>query len=88
MNCARDGLNLGIVFGVVREVDKEVILLDDTPTSSESPMADSPACVVKVIKKFEIQVLCMQHNPVSFCATIAYHTECLPIGGCCTEKGE
>lgn len=86
VNCARDGEITGIVFGVVREVDKEVILLDDTPPIEQSiPIAvtegqrhmtenamlhkhnSSPGCVVKVVKKFEIQTLCTQHNPVSLC---------------------
>ena len=86
VNCARDGQIMGIVFGVVREVDKEVILLDDTPPIEQSiPIAvtegqrhmtenamlhkhnSSPGCVVKVVKKFEIQTLCTQHNPVSLC---------------------
>jgi len=75
---------MGIVFDVVRDVDKEVVLLNDAlPIEQSEPIAvteaqrdvkenallhqpnSSPGCVVKVVKKFEIQTLCTQHNPVS-----------------------
>lgn len=81
VSCARDGQAMGIVFDVVREVDKEVVLLNDTlpiepiaVTEAQSDVTEnallhqhnsSPGCVVKVVKKFEIQTLCTQHNPVS-----------------------
>ncbi|KIM44364.1 hypothetical protein M413DRAFT_379857 [Hebeloma cylindrosporum] len=34
INCARDGDSLGIVFAVVREVEKEVVLLDPSPRTT------------------------------------------------------
>lgn len=72
VSCARDGKEQHIIFETLREVEKEVVLLDPkTPgTSSDQmkidsvaglPMADSQ--VLKVIKKVEVQVLCTQHNP-------------------------
>ena len=87
VSCARDCQDGGIVFNVLKEVEKEVVLLDPaisaTPTAPMNQMqvdssmyAVNPVAmnielssplsrVIKVIKKLEIQVLCMQHNPVS-----------------------
>jgi len=86
VSCARDGHALGIVFGVVREVNKEVISIDNNPSSAapqgtsaapqdyihmtQSPIQQpqsniTPECVLKVVKKLEVQILCTQHNPVS-----------------------
>lgn len=85
VSCARDGAQGGIVFSVVREVEKEVVLLEpsvsvaDAPSQMEVdvplPEANMDANVVtgtsltssrvlKIIKKYEVQVLCPQHNPV------------------------
>jgi len=36
VNCARDGHAMGIMFTVMREVEKEVVLLDSSPSSSSS----------------------------------------------------
>lgn len=85
VSCARDGTD--IVFTVLKEVEKEVVLLDpatnapapapnqmqvDPMTQPRDPNAmntdPSPAFssrVLKVIRKLEVQVLCVQHNPVS-----------------------
>ncbi len=70
VSCARDGNDQHIIFEVLREVEKEVVLLD--PASSDQMQVDSvtglpmdDSQVLKVIKKVEVQVLCTQHNPVS-----------------------
>ncbi|KAF9472723.1 hypothetical protein BDN70DRAFT_818235 [Pholiota conissans] len=76
VNCARDGHALGIVFAVVRDVEKEVVLLDPSPSSThtgidyrdhaaaQSSMAGfGSSRVLKIIKKLEVQILCTQHNP-------------------------
>lgn len=34
VNCARDGHAMGIMFTVLRDVEKEVVLLDPSPSSS------------------------------------------------------
>lgn len=79
VSCARDGSD--IVFTVLKEVEKEVVLLDPTlnapgpsqVTKSEDPDAmntepsENSSRVLKIIRKLEVQVLCVQHNPVSFC---------------------
>lgn len=75
---------MGIVFSVVREVAKEVILLDDaTPTEpipvtvGESEMTrphkHNSSPVVKAVQKYEIHTLCAQHNPVTLTITVATH---------------
>ncbi|PBK83290.1 JmjC-domain-containing protein [Armillaria gallica] len=69
VSCARDGNDQHIIFEVLREVEKEVVLLDPGISSDQMqvdsvtglPMDDSQ--VLKVIKKVEVQVLCTQHNP-------------------------
>ncbi|KAF5383444.1 hypothetical protein D9757_006174 [Collybiopsis confluens] len=85
VSCAQNGKENDIVFNVIREVEKEVVLLD--PTSSSHMQVDtrtaaansfvaggsndtmSPANatqgsdVLKRITKFEVQLLCAQHNP-------------------------
>jgi hypothetical protein len=65
----------------VREVEKEVVILESThPTTvdpsamqvegpSQPPRHVVPASqerVLKVIRKLEVQILCAQHNPVRF----------------------
>ncbi|KAK0447453.1 JmjC domain, hydroxylase-domain-containing protein [Desarmillaria tabescens] len=61
-----------IIFETLREVEKEVVLLDsnDPGTSSDQMQVDSvtglptdDSRVLKVIKKVEVRVLCTQHNP-------------------------
>jgi hypothetical protein len=89
VSCARDGQEGGIVFTVLKEVDKEVVLLDPAgsttavePTDQMQddqgaqpvdidavyahPLPTLVSRVIKVVKKHEVQVLCLQHNPVSF----------------------
>ncbi|KAF9466696.1 JmjC domain, hydroxylase-domain-containing protein [Collybia nuda] len=83
VSCAKDGTD--IVFTVLKEVEKEVVLLDtaiNAPTPGPSqmqvdhvvqprdpnamnvdPSATPPSRVLKVIRKLEVQVLCVQHNP-------------------------
>lgn len=68
-----------MVFTIIRDVEKEVVLADpasSVPQSSLNPsltptvspmdvdQPPSPPDVLKVIKKFEVNVLCAQHNPV------------------------
>lgn len=76
---------MGIVFGVVREVEKEVILLDDAaPTEPIAaamgenemtrPHKHNSSPVVKAVQKYEIQTLCAQHNPVTLIITVATHS--------------
>ena len=87
VSCARDGAQGGVVFSVVREVEKEVVLLEPSVSVAEAhsqmevdvavPEANMEANamtgtsltssrVLKIIKKYEVQVLCPQHNPVRF----------------------
>lgn len=93
VGCARDGSTSGIVYSILREVEKEVILVypqpllppppQHTPSSdgasafldailsqSETqdqamlpPPAEAEPQVLKVIKKYDVHVLCLQHNP-------------------------
>ncbi|KAL0068341.1 hypothetical protein AAF712_004728 [Marasmius tenuissimus] len=94
ISCARDVQDNNIVFNVIREVEKEVVLLNSAPTTTpctpsfvqsmqpgSAPGHPSPdanamvaggdmptephpdADVLKIIKKFEVQLLCTQHNP-------------------------
>ncbi|KAF8063524.1 jumonji superfamily protein [Lyophyllum atratum] len=88
VSCARDESESGILFNILRDVEKEVVLLEpnapasaalvsptppdamliDTsapPTDVNGTTADSSSGsrVLKVIKKYEVQVLCSQHNP-------------------------
>lgn len=78
MSCARDGAAHRIIYNVVREVEKEVVLLDpstaapatDLPTTSVPMDLDQNAAgpstprILKFIKKVEVELLCPQHNPV------------------------
>ena len=73
VSCAQD--NSAILFEVVKEVVKEVVLTginSDAATSidmnpTEGVLMEKNDQVLKVVKKLEIQVLCTQHNPV--CST-------------------
>ncbi|KAJ7199590.1 JmjC-domain-containing protein [Mycena pura] len=56
INCARDGHETGISYTVLREIEKEVVLLE--------PSSVPDLHVLKVIKKVEFEALCPQHNPV------------------------
>lgn len=66
VSCARD--NYATVFEVMREVEKEVILMDQAAPSMEVDSITGVPTerndqVLKVIKKLEVQILCTQHNP-------------------------
>lgn len=92
VGCARDGGTSGIVFSILREVEKEVILVYPNPPppahhtvptpdgattvmdpalsqSQTQPDAILPSPVevepqvLKSIKKYDVHVLCLQHNP-------------------------
>ncbi|KAF8910264.1 JmjC domain, hydroxylase-domain-containing protein, partial [Mucidula mucida] len=67
VSCARSGQEQGIKFDVLREVEKDVVLFDPVvdPMQVDSTLGgpEPNSTVVKVIKKVEVQVLCMQHNP-------------------------
>ncbi|ESK85356.1 jumonji family transcription [Moniliophthora roreri MCA 2997] len=83
VSCARDGTEHNIVFQIVREVEKDVILLKPVstqPTGAYSTQVDATLNpdsmvvdgqpsgpdeeeVLRVVKKYEVQVLCSQHNP-------------------------
>ncbi|KAF9530073.1 JmjC domain, hydroxylase-domain-containing protein [Crepidotus variabilis] len=77
VNCAQEGGSQGILFSVLRDVDKEVVLLDasDSPHEPKIDHAELPSDLVpdggnlssreafKVVKKLEVQILCTQHNP-------------------------
>ncbi|KAG6828873.1 hypothetical protein H0H92_006482 [Tricholoma furcatifolium] len=92
VSCARDGAAFGIMYNVVREIEKDVILVGPPVPDAPPPVLVTPGSidavpmqvdgaaqhdqaaagsgyepkpqVVKTIKKFEIQVLCSQHNPI------------------------
>ncbi|KAJ8456252.1 hypothetical protein ONZ45_g18791 [Pleurotus djamor] len=73
VSCAKDGAMHGIVFEIVKDVEKEVVLVGPNPsaTSMTDPLSFSqmavdhgpPPDVLKIIKKVEVQALCPQHNP-------------------------
>ncbi|KAJ6452291.1 JmjC-domain-containing protein [Mycena sanguinolenta] len=71
VSCAQNGASngTGISYKVIRDVEKEVVLLE--PAQGAAPSADADAQgeeanlrVLKVIKKTEVEALCAQHNPV------------------------
>lgn len=74
VSCAKDGGENGTVFNVVREVEKEVVLLRPNPDDMRVDSSSAPngaavesqasgSLVLKVIKKLDVQILCTQHNP-------------------------
>ncbi|KAF7313204.1 Specific transcriptional repressor [Mycena kentingensis (nom. inval.)] len=65
INCARDGASVGVLYKVLREVEKEVVLVDPLPATSPFTLPALPdGRVLKVIKKVEVDALCPQHNPI------------------------
>ncbi|KAJ7719601.1 JmjC domain, hydroxylase-domain-containing protein [Mycena olivaceomarginata] len=69
VTCAQNGTRTGtgIAYTVVRDVEKEVILLEPTPGTdpNASLQTDEPNLrVLKVIRKTEIEALCARHNAV------------------------
>jgi len=64
--CARDGAEQGVSYEILQEVEKEVILVQSVDGNSDSgPSTNNPE-VLKTIRKLDVQLLCPQHNPVSF----------------------
>ncbi|KAG6820302.1 hypothetical protein H0H93_002566 [Arthromyces matolae] len=84
VSCARTGAASNVLYNILGEVEKDVLLVAP-PESSSTGFAANPEkdamqvdchsaqpCppsapvpqVLKVIKKFEVQVLCPQHNPI------------------------
>lgn len=63
--CARDGTEQGISYEVLREVEKEVILVQSADANTDFSSTNNPE-VLKTIRKLDVQLLCPQHNPVSF----------------------
>ena len=64
ITCARDGVGQGISYEILREVEKEVILVQYADGTDLGPPANNPE-VLKTIRKLDVQLLCPQHNPVS-----------------------
>ncbi|KAJ7243881.1 hypothetical protein B0H12DRAFT_1129888 [Mycena haematopus] len=75
VSCAQNGARAGtgIAYTVVRDVEKEVVLLEPVPGTNggasdadpNAPQGEEPNLrVLKVIKKTEVEALCAQHNPV------------------------
>ncbi|KAJ7479900.1 JmjC-domain-containing protein [Mycena latifolia] len=65
VNCAKAGGASGIAYNVIREVEKEVVLLEPGPEpSTTDPVPEANLRVLKVIKKIESEALCAQHNPL------------------------
>jgi hypothetical protein len=79
VTCAQDVQANSTLFTIVREVEKEVVLLESSTTiATPEPMAmqvdsntfqpmampNTEERVLKSIKKLEVQILCAQHNPV------------------------
>lgn len=59
----------GISYRVLREVENDVLLSDSqqVPEGDAAAMdTDDSARVLSLVKKLEVEVLCPQHNPVSF----------------------
>ncbi|KAJ7186669.1 hypothetical protein C8R46DRAFT_277518 [Mycena filopes] len=80
INCARAGADAGtgIAYKVVREVEKEVVLLEPAPTmGTNSQDAEPNLRVLKVIRKTEVEALCAQHNPVIVASRRASKAESL-----------
>ena len=90
---------------MLKEVEKEVVLLDPTACTTAaredqmqvafSSNADLPSTltsrVIKLIKKLEVQVLCVQHNPVCVSTLDPMSGQSLlivVIGGCRSQKGK
>ncbi|KAJ7769307.1 JmjC-domain-containing protein [Mycena metata] len=78
INCARAGVEegTGIAYTVVREVEKEVVLLEPAPPSHGGG-AEPNLRVLKVIHKTEVEALCAQHNPVIVASRRASKAESL-----------
>lgn len=76
VSCARDGAAQNIIYRILREVEKEVVLLH--PSAPQAGPSNEPSSapmdldqtgapepqVLKLIRKVEVELLCPQHNPV------------------------
>jgi len=72
--CARDGSEQGISYEILQEVEKEVILVQSTDGNTDSGTLTNNPEVLKTIRKLDVQLLCPQHNPVSFRASFHWHS--------------
>ena len=70
--CARDGAEHGISYEILQEVEKEVILVQSADGNADSGSINNPE-VLKTIRKLDVQLLCPQHNPVSFRVSFDWH---------------
>ncbi|KAJ7652264.1 JmjC domain, hydroxylase-domain-containing protein [Mycena rosella] len=83
VNCAKTGGAAGIAYNVMREVEKEVVLLEPVPLSAPGAPVSMEAApeptvrVLKVIKKIEAEALCAQHNPLILASRRASQQESL-----------
>ena len=71
VSCARDApAESGIVFNALREVEKEVVLVDPAARAAGDGLVIDRRQVITVIRKQQVQLLCALHNPV--CATLRH----------------
>ncbi|EAU83432.2 specific transcriptional repressor [Coprinopsis cinerea okayama7 len=73
VSCAREGSAHGIIFSVLKEVEKEVVLFETNPSNAfpvpmqvdgaTSSFGEDEGRVLKVVKKLVCEILCPQHNP-------------------------
>ena len=85
--CARDGTEQGISYEILQEVEKEVILVQSTDGNVDSGPSTNPE-VLKTIRKLDVQLLCPQHNPVSFYPSFHWHFSHRPTGRDRGEEGQ
>jgi len=79
--CARDGVEQGISYEILQEVEKEVILVQSADGNADSGPSTSNPEVLKTIRKLDVQLLCPQHNPVSSRASFAGIPLTTSVGG-------
>ncbi|GJE93631.1 JmjC and ePHD domain-containing protein [Phanerochaete sordida] len=73
VSCARDGASQHIIYRVVQDIEKEVVLLDEHSAALAPPQVPGDMDVdqggvlaphiLKLIRKVEVELLCPQHNP-------------------------
>ena len=83
--CARDGSEQGISYDILQEVEKEVILVQSADGNADSGTPANNPEVLKTIRKLDVQLLCPQHNPVSFRAPFTGIPLTVPAG---CDRGE
>jgi len=69
--CAREGAGQGINYEILQEVEKEVILVQSADGNADYGSSANNPEVLKTIHKLDVQLLCPQHNPVSF--RVSFH---------------